>query len=244
MKRQMQLSVPSPCAQSWNSFTRTRQGGFCQSCRKEVIDFTSFTDQQLVDHFISSTKTTCGRFRTDQLKTFHYPAMNTLPSGWKLVKVGLLSLLFAGMIQPLVASTPVMHFNINYEQPSQSLSIENNRPVEGYFLKGTVRSPEDNSPLAGVNIYLKNSPVGTVTDADGKFEFPKKVLPGDVILFSFIGMETQEYTVPKQTADLIEIVINMSMDYEIMLGEVALVYTDARQPSAFRAWWHRVKSKF
>lgn len=244
MKRQIQLSVPSPCAQSWESFTRTRQGGFCQSCRKEVIDFTSFTEEQLVDHLMSSAKTTCGRFRSDQLKTFQHSTMNSFPSGWKLAKVGLLSLMLMLMVQPLLASPPVRHFSMNYEQISQRSSTASNQEVEGYLLKGIVRSQEDNSPLAGVNIYLKNSPVGTVSDADGKFEFPKKVLPGDVILFSFIGMETQEYVVPKQTGDLIEINMNLIMDYEIMLGEVAFVYTDARQPSAFRAWWHRVKSKF
>src|SRR5690625_2770377 len=60
-------------------------------------------------------------------------------------------------------------------------------------IEGTVT---DNSgePLSGVTVRIKDSNVGTVTDAEGKFSIE---VPGDdaILQFSFLGFQTQEITV-------------------------------------------------
>jgi TonB-linked SusC/RagA family outer membrane protein len=56
-------------------------------------------------------------------------------------------------------------------------------------VKGTVTSKEDNSPLPGVTVVLKNTTRGTVTDINGKYEIQADSL-GQEIVFSFIGMKT------------------------------------------------------
>jgi len=57
-------------------------------------------------------------------------------------------------------------------------------------VKGTVTAATDKTGLPGVNIVVKNTVVGTSTDADGKFELS---VPSDAILvFSGIGYVTQE----------------------------------------------------
>lgn len=60
-------------------------------------------------------------------------------------------------------------------------------------ITGTVVAASDNTPLPGVTVALKGQAKGTVTDADGKFTIAAQ--PSDVLVFSFIGMETQEVTV-------------------------------------------------
>ncbi len=61
-------------------------------------------------------------------------------------------------------------------------------------LTGRVTSSEDQSPLPGVNIIVKGTTNGTITDADGRFNLPV-VSDNDVIVFSFVGFISQEMSV-------------------------------------------------
>lgn len=63
-------------------------------------------------------------------------------------------------------------------------------------VRGTV-TDEQNQPLPGVNVLVKSAQDGTVTDAEGRYEL--EVPDGTaVLLFSYIGFETQEITVGNQ----------------------------------------------
>lgn len=75
---------------------------------------------------------------------------------------------------------------------------------EQHKISGTVLSAKDNTPLPGINVIIKGTTRGTVTDIDGKFSLV--VSPQDVIVVSFIGMETKEVPVGNQTT----LVVNLS----------------------------------
>ncbi|AXT49522.1 SusC/RagA family TonB-linked outer membrane protein [Aquimarina sp. BL5] len=57
---------------------------------------------------------------------------------------------------------------------------------------GTVIS-EDNQPLPGVNIIVKGTNKGALTDFDGKYQVAANT--GDVLVFSYVGFQTQEIRV-------------------------------------------------
>lgn len=59
-------------------------------------------------------------------------------------------------------------------------------------ITGTV-SGEDGLPLPGVNVLKKGTSTGTQTDFDGNYSI--EAAEGDILVFSFLGMESQEYTV-------------------------------------------------
>jgi TonB-linked SusC/RagA family outer membrane protein len=83
-------------------------------------------------------------------------------------------------------------------------------------ITGKVTAEEDGSPLPGVNVVLKGSTTGTVTDAEGIYRLS---IPGDggTLVFSFIGLKTQEILVgEKSVVDL-----QMGMDIQ-QLGEVVV----------------------
>jgi TonB-linked SusC/RagA family outer membrane protein len=65
-------------------------------------------------------------------------------------------------------------------------------------ISGKVRSPEDGSALPGVNVVLKGTTNGTVTDTDGNY---KLTVPGagGTLVFSFIGFTTKEVDIGNQT---------------------------------------------
>jgi len=54
--------------QSWSEMTPEGHGRFCGACSQTVIDFSSYTDEQLIA-FFSTEKTdrVCGRFRDSQV---------------------------------------------------------------------------------------------------------------------------------------------------------------------------------
>ena len=60
-------------------------------------------------------------------------------------------------------------------------------------VSGTVTTQEDNSPLPGVNIIIKGTGTGTVTDIEGNYSL--NVSDDAVLVFSFIGYQSQEVTV-------------------------------------------------
>ncbi len=83
-------------------------------------------------------------------------------------------------------------------------------------ISGKVTAEEDGSPLPGVNVVLKGSTTGTVTDADGiyKLSVPAE---GGTLMFSFIGLKTQEILVGERSV----IDLQMGMDIQ-QLGEVVV----------------------
>lgn len=85
---------------------------------------------------------------------------------------------------------------------------------------GKVTSSTDGEPLAGLNVYIKgNTAKGTVTDAQGAFSL--EGTPQDILVFSFIGLKTQEVKIGEST------VLNVKMEESYNeLGE--LVVTGSR----------------
>lgn len=65
-------------------------------------------------------------------------------------------------------------------------------------VSGVVTSGEDNLPLPGVSILVKGTTSGTVTDVDGKFRISVNS-DQSVLVFSFIGFQTQEVVVGAQS---------------------------------------------
>jgi len=84
-------------------------------------------------------------------------------------------------------------------------------------ISGTVISKTGQEFLPGVNIIIKGTTVGTVSDIDGKFSLKAKAT--DVLLISFIGFETQEITIGNKTE--LNIVLNeelTGLDEVIVIG--------------------------
>lgn len=87
--------------------------------------------------------------------------------------------------------------------------------VQERIIKGLV-SNED-GPLPGANITLKGTNTGAVTDNDGKFTFPKKLKTGDVLVFSYLGYETQKVSITDKTSF---ITLELTPDMVEMIGAI------------------------
>ncbi|HEV7379609.1 MAG TPA: SusC/RagA family TonB-linked outer membrane protein, partial [Dyadobacter sp.] len=68
---------------------------------------------------------------------------------------------------------------------------------QGVTISGQVTGGNNGEVLAGVNILLKGSQRGTVTDGNGNYTIAD-VAPGSALVFSFIGYKAQEKVVDKR----------------------------------------------
>lgn len=82
-------------------------------------------------------------------------------------------------------------------------------------LKGQVIDAKTGDPVIGVNVLVKGTATGTITDIDGKYELSAPV--GSLLQISFIGYKTVEI---KATAD--EQIVRLHEDTEV-LDEVVVV---------------------
>jgi len=85
-------------------------------------------------------------------------------------------------------------------------------------VSGTVTDAERNETLPGVNILVKNSNIGTVTDIDGAFSL--NVPEEDAVLvFSFVGFVTQEVPVANRQTFSINLSPEQSdLDEVVVIG--------------------------
>ncbi len=91
------------------------------------------------------------------------------------------------------------------------LCISGTMFAQGIKVSGTVKSP-DGETIPGVNVYQKDKPQkGTTTDLNGKYEI--SVAGQEAILvFSSVGMATQEITVGNQTSLDVAMKVGIQLD--------------------------------
>lgn len=259
------ISIPEPCPESWDKMHQTQKGKFCDLCSKEVIDFTKWTDSEIIQYFenaqtngqtnaTSKIGTTCGRLSTQQAERINQILQNHTsqqPNLWRI---------FAWAFSATALSSVVALQNVNaaekpvnqelirtltneIENENRNLDSEKDSLKQSWVISGTVKAKMDGTTLPGVTVMIKGSNVGTQTDMEGvyKLGIEQFTNQSEVILqFSFIGMKTYEQKITMQN-----IVCDVNMeDGGQLMGEVVVTeYIGSKQNFAQRVWW-RTKSFF
>jgi iron complex outermembrane receptor protein len=86
-------------------------------------------------------------------------------------------------------------------------SIDMNAQISGIV-------KDDSGPLPGVSIIIKGTTTGATTDFDGKYSINAQI--GDVLVFSFVGYDTQELRISSNT-------LNVTMKSGVALDEIVLL---------------------
>jgi TonB-linked SusC/RagA family outer membrane protein len=105
------------------------------------------------------------------------------------------------------------NINVRFAPPAKAAVVG---PPQDIAVSGKVLSADDEQGLPGVNVVIKGTSDGTITDADGNYSLRA---PDDgVLIFSFVGYTQQEITIGGKT------IINVTLQPDIQsLGEVVVV---------------------
>jgi TonB-linked SusC/RagA family outer membrane protein len=104
-------------------------------------------------------------------------------------------------------------------------------------VQGTITGQGNGEPLPGVNVLVKNTNIGTVTDIDGKYSID---IPDEnaVLVFSFIGYVTQEVAINGRN------IINVVMAEDVQsLEEVVVVGYGTQKKSDLTGAVANIKSE-
>jgi len=85
-------------------------------------------------------------------------------------------------------------------------------------ITGTVTSYDDGSTLPGVNVVVKGTTIGTITDIDGKYSI---TIPEDatILMFSFVGMTLEEVEIAGNTVvDMVMVADIYGLDEVVVVG--------------------------
>lgn len=83
-------------------------------------------------------------------------------------------------------------------------------------VSGTIKD-SNGQPLSGVNILVKGTTTGTLSDFDGNYSINATV--GNVLVFSYVGFSTQEITLGEQTTINIQLKEDLAeLDAVVLIG--------------------------
>ncbi|SDI43172.1 vWA domain-containing protein [Winogradskyella thalassocola] len=83
-------------------------------------------------------------------------------------------------------------------------------------ISGTITTAGDGLPLPGASVIIKGSSIGAQTDFDGKYKLKANV--GDIIMVSYIGMQTQNVTIGSGVIYDIALESDNALDEVIVVG--------------------------
>ena len=225
MSKHIQLGIPMPCHENWDKMKPADKGKYCDSCQKQVIDFTKMNDAQLIQFFRKpSAGSVCGRFMNQQLdRPIEIPKKRvpwvkyffqfTLPAF-------LLSLKASAQGEVIVMKNTTV-----IKPPSQGeivgLIVEKIEVPKFGEIRGVVID-ENGTGIPYASVFIKGTTIGTAADSAGSFNlsypgFEKQV----VLVSSCVGFETNEAVVNVYPeADSIRLVMTSEAAFS---GEVVIV---------------------
>ncbi|SES71293.1 peptidase associated/transthyretin-like domain-containing protein [Hymenobacter actinosclerus] len=169
----MAVFVPKPCVRPWATMAPTAAGRFCGQCEREVVDFSAMSEAQVRAWLAQpGAGRVCGLFRAGHAASAPVPRWRR----WLLTGLALLSL------KPLLSSCQ--------SAPPESAATSRAAPIpagsatvqasaanataapaaqDTVVVRGQVLDGAGSRVVAGAELFIGDTPYGTVTDGQGNF---------------------------------------------------------------------------
>ena len=209
-------------------------GRHCDSCGKTVIDFSKFTDRELIEFWKKAKGKLCGRFSEYQVNRaipipvesnsiFHKALFGTaIAAGLATVANGQTTHNMPS-IQVPVPSAQIQTNSTTTSNKQKESKTQQTAPTQ---VQGMVIDAKTNKPLQGVAVSIIDGIVAR-TDADGKFTLPiPDSLQGKTLSLRFDKYEHKSRTIslnPKKQATYMKVEMEFKKEVFFM-GDVAPGY--------------------
>jgi hypothetical protein len=141
------VTIPTPCHEDWQQMLPTEKGAYCGVCSKEVIDFSTMSDEA-VKHYLLNRRSEklCGKFRKEQVEAIKiYLPKNILTrqmAGWKKF-MAIVLLVFSST---LIGCDVLLHQVIKGE-PIVGKAVNARTSDSIHMTTGFIMPVIDNNPL-------------------------------------------------------------------------------------------------
>ena len=187
MRKYIQLSIPEPCHEDWDKMTIVDKGKFCGACQKNVIDFTTMSDEQLVAFFRKATvDSTCGRFMGEQLDRNIEIPTKRIPWVKYFFQLALPAFLFTAKAKAqgkIKINQTIAAGTSRDELRGETIVFPVARIITGQV------TDENGNGIPFANVQASNKLTGTVTDSIGKFSLEISTDKNFKLEISSIGYE-------------------------------------------------------
>lgn len=226
-KNAFTLRIDSPCNEKWSDMNQSENGRICDSCKKEVIDFTKMSDRELINFL--RTEKPCGRFRPDQLnKLIQEPKSS---KKWISVAATSAAMLTGYSSQGQILPQP--QFQTNESSDTNTRIILHEDSIQYVTFRGYILDSEYNEPVINVLVEVVGTSIRTVSNLDGMFEL---AIPETLVQEGFIiRAETMAYRSfklefePNSDLENRHIEIKLEPAHEFLMGDVVI-----ERP---KKWW-------
>jgi CarboxypepD_reg-like domain len=176
------ISIAEPCHQNWDAMLEAEKGRFCLSCQKQVVDFSTMADNDILQYISQSAGSTCGRFMPNQLerpitqrKEAHF--------SWKYI--------LRILIPAFLISNKAKAQGMILYKPAHTAQVTNNAK-NAASINGKIIDSLTGQPVAAATIKIKDYRTGTQSKEDGRFSLANPMaLKNTVLEITSIGYETK-----------------------------------------------------
>jgi len=206
MKSKIQITIPEPCQEGWQSMTPVEKGRFCASCQKTVLDFTHLSDNEIIN-LVSKKDNLCGRIKASQLNRNLIETKKT-SNYFGYFATSVLAFLGLGTETIVAQEKPIT------EQTDLKYISKPTKSVDKITVTGVV-TDSLGTPMSGTSVVIKDTFEGTQTDEKGAYSI--KVNLGDTLEFAYLGYETTSIIV---SSNIINVQLVSEKIEIIMIGGI------------------------
>ncbi len=222
--RKLLLSIPEPCHENWQQMTPTQQGRFCNACAKEVVDFSTMTDIQVLNYFSTLTQEkVCGRALPEQLdRALSRPETPKKKLFWYWNYIVMFFMFLGkgnavkaqGSVKAVTEVSPSKQTDFNKEL--RGITGQTFAKNDSRIITGKVTDIDGNS-VSFPSIKIKGTNTGVSADANGAYSIRIKV--GAILEISAAGFK------PVQIPTGIQSVFNTVLEHaeNVLEGEVMII---------------------
>ncbi|MBC7861917.1 MAG: carboxypeptidase-like regulatory domain-containing protein [Bacteroidia bacterium] len=237
----MKLSIPTPCSQSWQQMETAGNNRFCNSCKKNVIDFTTKSEKEIIDYLKNNSEKVCGKFLPSQLNIELVSSYKT-PFRFKhAASVLLATFTFSGISYAQQPQKKDENGIVEKKKGTNTIEEKIEGPIT---ISGTVVDKNTKNPIPFAIILLAGTETHIASDIDGKFKLPlNSGSSGSFSMrFVYVGYRTKEIiniTIPHNENEInLE---NIELEEADNLDVVGLLIADKPKKNLFKRIFSRKK---
>ncbi|RBQ08712.1 hypothetical protein [Pedobacter miscanthi] len=162
-----EVTIAEPCSQNWDEMEKGAGFNFCKACSKNVIDFSGYTNAEIIQVLANSGSSVCGRLSQSQLNqlNYHLSVVPTSNRNW-MKYLGVLAIGMSVFVMDAKAEKLKTPIEITATIHNKT---DDKKPVVPKKIYGYVIGA-DNKAAAGIRLSILDTKYAVLTDKNGRYE--------------------------------------------------------------------------